>query len=82
MNDNVRRTNPVQSKPNFAKGHDAILKALQERSKQTTIITLAGERFDGVITGRDKFTITLQVESGIKRVFYKHAIEQFYSVDA
>jgi sRNA-binding regulator protein Hfq len=63
------------------KGHDAVLKALQDSGRQATIVTLAGEKFVGKIVGRDKYTITLLVVEGsnaIRRVFYKHALEQFF----
>jgi hypothetical protein len=71
------------------RGHDAILKAMQDNRQNATIITAGdGAKFKGVITGRDKFTITLKTAhpdaeraakgETILRVFYKSAIEQFY----
>jgi sRNA-binding regulator protein Hfq len=67
-------------------GHDVILKAMQQNGQRVTIITSGGgDVFEGVITGRDKFTITLKTkhpdptrEGTILRVFYKSAIEQFW----
>jgi hypothetical protein len=68
------------------KGHDAILKAMQDNAQIATIITSGGgDVYVGTITGRDKYTITLltnhpdlTVEKKIRRVFYKSAIEQFW----
>jgi len=75
-----------------SKGHDVILKAMQENGQHATIITLDGEKFEGVVTGRDKFTITLKTKhpdvlragrgETIRRVFYKSAIEQFWGEEA
>ncbi|MDP9155282.1 MAG: RNA chaperone Hfq [Pseudomonadota bacterium] len=76
---------PLRTGP---KGHDAILKAMQENSQRATIVTGDGAAFEGVVTGRDKFTITLKTKHPdadraaqgvtIRRVFYKSAIEQFW----
>lgn len=62
-------------KPKFvAKGHDAQLQDAQ-LGKLLTILTLvSGERYEGFILKRDKFTITL-AHSGGDEIFYKHAIE-------
>ncbi|WP_081070221.1 RNA chaperone Hfq [Burkholderia cepacia] len=68
------------------KGHDAILKAMQEERQLATIITTGDVMFEGLVTGRDKYTITLLTKHPkdstrmIRRVFYKHAIEQFFGV--
>ncbi|MGN8188641.1 hypothetical protein ACTJLD_21895 [Burkholderia sp. 22088] len=68
------------------KGHDAILKAMQEERQLATIITTGDVTFEGLVTGRDKYTITLLTKHPkdstrlIRRVFYKHAIEQFFGV--
>lgn len=79
--DRVRPTDtPVKSR-HIPKGHDAILKALQDSKATVTIVTSGGgDEFTGTIFGRDKFTITLLVD-GVRRVFYKQAIEQFYCND-
>jgi hypothetical protein len=79
---------PLARKPNTG-GHDVILKAMQEGGQKATIITQGdGVAFEGVITGRDKYTITLKTAhpdkdraaagETIRRVFYKSAIEQFW----
>src|SRR5260370_42175675 len=67
------------------KGHDVILKAMQDNAQIATIVTASdGEAFVGTITGRDKYTITLMTDhptdksKKIRRVFYKSAIEQFW----
>jgi hypothetical protein len=75
-----------------SKGHDVILKAMQESGQHATLITADGAKFEGVITGRDKFTITLRTKhpdveraargETIRRVFYKSAIEQFWGEEA
>jgi sRNA-binding regulator protein Hfq len=67
------------------KGHEAIVKAMQDNSQRATIVTAGGgEVFEGIVTGRDKFTITLMTAHPtdatrkVRRVFFKHAIEQFW----
>jgi sRNA-binding regulator protein Hfq len=59
-------------------GHDAVLKALQFDSRTITVILLSGDAVIGKLVGRDKFTVTVQGPDGIRRVIYKHAIEQFH----
>lgn len=64
------------------KGHDAVLKALQDSGRTCTIVKASsGDKLVGKIVGRDKFTITLLVE-GVRRVVYKHAIEEFFGEEA
>jgi hypothetical protein len=68
------------------KGHDVILKAMQDNAQIATIITSGGgDAYVGTITGRDKYTITLMTDhpdptatKKIRRVFFKSAIEQFW----
>jgi sRNA-binding regulator protein Hfq len=90
------RRDTLRPRPGFErsdkkpKGHDAVLKALQDSGRQCTVVTLSGETFFGKVIGRDKFTITLLVTASptdigpelIRRVFYKHALEQFYGEEA
>lgn len=79
---NSNRTDPRSfDKRPGVKGHDAVLKALQDGGRQATLVTLAGESFGGKIVGRDKFTITLLVDS-VRLVFYKHGLERFYGEEA
>lgn len=86
-----QRTTGVVNVPKM-KGHDVILKALRENGCTLWLVTLAGEAYSGKIVGSDKYTITLETqvertEDGItgevtvRMVFYKHAIESFYSFD-
>jgi sRNA-binding regulator protein Hfq len=64
------------------KGHDAVLKALQDSGRLCTIVKASsGDKVVGKIVGRDKFTITLLVD-GVRRVIYKHAIEEFFGEEA
>lgn len=58
-----------------AKGHDAQLQDAQHNRLDTTLVTLAGDTFNGTVIKRDKFTITLRLDSGEETIFYKHAIE-------
>jgi sRNA-binding regulator protein Hfq len=62
-----------------AVGHDIQLEQAQFNKFPTTIY-VEGEDFTGVITRRDKFTITLAYEtitgSPVEEIFYKHAIER------
>jgi hypothetical protein len=67
------------------KGHDVILKAMQDNAQIATIVASSdGELYVGVITGRDKYTITLMTDhpndksKKIRRVFFKSGIEQFW----
>lgn len=81
----------LASKPG-PKGHEAILKAMQDNAQKVTIITADGAKFEGTVTGRDKYTITLKtphpdgVLAGdgrtILRVFFKSAIEQLWGEQA
>lgn len=66
-------------KPFVAKGHDAVLQRIQQRENSTISITpiSTGEPVLGKLVARDKYTITIQLECGTRRTFYKHAIESF-----
>lgn len=65
-------------KKSMAKGHDAVLKALQDGGRKITITLISGETVEGKITGRDKFTVTVLTSVGRREVVYKHAIEKFF----
>lgn len=68
-----------KSKPFVAKGHDAILKDLQDNKHTTEINLISGEAYKGAtILARDKYTITIGV-GGNRVTIYKHAIESFTS---
>lgn len=62
-----------------AKGHDSQLQEAQYDKSPVEIVTLAGETHSGKITRRDRYTITLALESGINSgrslMLFKHAIE-------
>lgn len=77
------------------KGHETVLAALREKGKLVSIVSLAGDLFVGKIVANDLYTITLKVEkvipagqinsaleqTGVRRIFYKHAIESFFSAE-
>jgi RNA chaperone Hfq len=63
----------------FAKGHDAVLKRMQDNNSLVFIQPLNGDGFEGRVKNRDRYTITLEV-GGRERVIYKHAIEYFEAV--
>jgi sRNA-binding regulator protein Hfq len=61
-------------KPFVAKGHDALLKGLQDSGADVTVC-VNGDIIVGKIIARDKFTVTLN-DGGIDSVLiYKSAIE-------
>lgn len=68
---------PPQKREAAAKGHDAVLKALQSDGREVVITLMSGDHVIGKVVGRDKFTITMQVDDGRRMVIYKHAIESF-----
>lgn len=76
-----RLPSPAPKRPFVAKGHDAQLMEAQHDGLQTTIVTVSGGEYVGIIVKRDKFTITLRhdngahAEAGQDEIFYKHAIE-------
>lgn len=58
-----------------AKGHDAVLKAIQTQERQVAVRAQSGETYRGLIVGRDKYTITVKGSDGVRWLIYKHAIE-------
>lgn len=61
-----------------AKGHDAILKNMQDTAGKVEITTMGdGSTHVGTLVARDKYTITIQCADGRRYTFYKHAIESF-----
>lgn len=70
---------PAAPRKFIAKGHDAQLMDAQMGKFPTKIRLSGGSIVDGIITKRDKFTITLKHTSGDfidqDEIFYKHAIE-------
>jgi sRNA-binding regulator protein Hfq len=99
MNDYGNRTNgnrggysgkPVSGapkKPATPKGHDAVLKALQDDGREITIIMQSGDNIIGTVVARDKFTISVREtldeamagSPARTHVVYKHAIESFFA---
>jgi RNA chaperone Hfq len=55
------------------KGHDAILAEVQQAKAAITVTLASGAVESGIVTGRDKYTITLDKN----KVIYKHAIDKF-----
>ncbi len=69
-----------QKAPFVAKGHDAILKEIQDVKGAIVVQLISSpESIRGKLVARDKYTITVQLYSGIRRTLYKHAIESFES---
>lgn len=68
-------------KPATAKGHDAVLKAIQDDGREITIVMQSGEKINGTVVARDKFTISVSQHDSLGgrliSVVYKHAIESF-----
>lgn len=61
-----------------AKGHDAILKGVQDVGGRVIITTMGdGTEHIGKLVARDKYTITIFTDGGSSKTFYKHAIESF-----
>lgn len=67
-------------KPFVAKGHDAILKRIQDNGGDIEIWCLDSEEsILGRLVARDKYTITVAVQGGNTTV-YKHAIKRFSAI--
>lgn len=76
-NRDVRRLSPAK-KQFVAKGHDAILKGVQDNRGRIAITTIGdGSEHIGTLIARDKYTITIKTNTGSTKTFYKHAIESF-----
>lgn len=76
-----RQSSAPPRKEGIAKGHDAVLRALQNDGRHITIFTLSGKTLKGKVVGRDKYTVTVQDADGIRAIIYKHAIELFYGAE-
>lgn len=73
------------NKPASPKGHDAVLKAIQDDGRTINITLLSGETMSGTLVARDKFTISVLVNVAGKIedavfVVFKHGIESFWAV--
>jgi sRNA-binding regulator protein Hfq len=71
-------------KPHTPKGHDAILAKLQQDKTPVEIGLISGVFVQGVIVGRDKFTITVDLSDATEgfegvdqATIYKSGIEYF-----
>jgi sRNA-binding regulator protein Hfq len=77
-----RPTSGAPRKP-IAKGHDAVLKSIQDDGREITITMQSGEKINGTVVARDKFTISVRVANALGGylvwVVYKHAMESFYA---
>lgn len=74
-------TSKPPRKPFVAKGHDAILKKVQDLGGEIGIMPMNGDSLIvGKLIARDKYTITVLTKDGREVTFYKHAIESFESV--
>lgn len=68
----------AQKKPFIAKGHDSILKTMQDCGEQVSVVLLSTDvPVVGRLVARDKYTITVLGDTFGRRTFYKHAIESF-----
>lgn len=66
------------SKDFKAKGHDAVLKAVQDRKTACVFKTTNGESVRGQIIARDRYTISVLVDGELDaRIYYKHSIAYF-----
>lgn len=84
VENNRGRPNPGPArKPATAKGHDAVLKSIQDDGREICITMQSGEKIVGTVVARDKFTISVRVPSSLCGflvwVVYKHAMESFYA---
>jgi len=69
---------PPLKKPFIAKGHDAILKGMQDNGGDISVSMISTEiPLVGKLIARDKFTITVLTDDGERVTIYKHAIESF-----
>lgn len=60
-------------------GHDVVLNAILKQERTIHVTLLSGETRSGRLVGKDKFTVTVRGDDGLRRVIYKHAIEEFYA---
>lgn len=70
----------AKKKAFVAKGHDAQLKEAQNEGYFVTLTTMLGERFEGKIIRRDRYTVTLKSSANgvftdeVATIYYKHGI--------
>ena len=87
----VHAASAPHRKPMVAKGHDAILKGMQDRSATIRIESISGVLYQGVLVNRDRYTITIRTVTGATTAgdivtnditIYKQGIESFSAVSA
>lgn len=64
-----------EKKPHIPKGHDATLKSAQDLGEVIVVQPINGDSYTCTLLNRDRYTISVQLEDGKKRIVYKHAIE-------
>lgn len=76
-------TAPVRKPPMVAKGHDAILKGLQD-ARSTVVVNLISTDVPtiGQLVMRDRYTLSVRIKDGRILTIYKHAIESFTTLPA
>ena len=63
-----------QQKKFEAKGHDKQLQEAQNARHEVDVCTISGRQFNGEITRRDRYTVTIRTDDQTLIIF-KHAIE-------
>ncbi|UKL14947.1 hypothetical protein hairong_042 [Pseudomonas phage hairong] len=58
-------------------GHETILKGFIVRREPIALNLMNGKMHIGLVTQFDNYTITIKLETGQLRTFYKHCIESF-----
>lgn len=58
-------------------GHETILKGFIVRRETIALNLMNGKIHTGRVTQFDNYTITIQLETGRLKTFYKHCIESF-----
>jgi sRNA-binding regulator protein Hfq len=85
-NNKPSATNSAYSAPNAsksafqAKGHDAVLKAAQDRAATVTLTLTSGVEVTGLIIARDRYTISIKPKDSDTVIVYKHFIGMFKTV--
>lgn len=75
----LAHTKPVTKPkaPFVAKGHDAILERIQKDKSILEVSLQSGDTVRGFIKARDRYTVTVQTQTGAVVTVFKHAIELF-----
>jgi len=62
------------------KGHDAILKSIQDDGRSIVVEFQDGTEVSGKLIARDRYTIAVRNEDGTELTIYKSSIRLFYAV--